>query len=103
MENFAVFASGRGSNFAAIAKAVKKGRIKARLSLLVCDTPNAPVLRRAKTFGVDAVLVERKDFASRDSFEEKIIEHLLERKISLIVMAGFMRDGRLAPHPSLQK
>ncbi|MBI3991036.1 MAG: phosphoribosylglycinamide formyltransferase, partial [Candidatus Omnitrophica bacterium] len=39
--NIAVFASGRGTNFSAIIKAVKAGKIKANLSLLVCDNPKA--------------------------------------------------------------
>jgi folate-dependent phosphoribosylglycinamide formyltransferase PurN len=33
--NIAVFASGRGTNFAAIIRAVKKGKLKANLALLV--------------------------------------------------------------------
>ena len=38
--NIAVFASGKGTNFSAIVRAVKKGKIKANLSLLVCDNPS---------------------------------------------------------------
>jgi phosphoribosylglycinamide formyltransferase-1 len=89
--NIAVFASGRGTNFQAIIKAIKKGIIKANLSLLVCDNPDAFCLKRAKKAGIKCVLVERKDFSSRDDFEAKIIEHLKQGNIDLIVMAGFMR------------
>ena len=35
--NIAVLASGRGTNFEAIAKAVKKGFIRAKLKLLITD------------------------------------------------------------------
>ena len=89
--NIAVFASGRGSNFSAIARAVKNGKIKAILALLVCDNPKAKVLAKAKRQGVKIVLVKEEDFAYKKDFEEKIIQHLKEENIELIVLAGFMR------------
>jgi phosphoribosylglycinamide formyltransferase-1 len=91
MKNIAVFASGRGSNFSAIVRAAKKGIFKANLALLVCDNPGAPVISKAKRAGVKVVLVKREDFSSKSDFENKIIQHLEENKIDLIVMAGFMR------------
>ncbi|MCX7661546.1 MAG: phosphoribosylglycinamide formyltransferase [Candidatus Omnitrophica bacterium] len=89
--NIAVFASGRGTNFSAIARAVKKGKIKANLSLLVCDNPKAKVLQKAKRTGIKSVLIKREDFSSRQEFETEIIKHLEENRIDLIVLAGFMR------------
>ncbi len=89
--NIAVFASGRGSNFAAIIRAVKKGKIKANLSLLVCDNPSAASIGRAKRAGIKVALVKEKDYAGRKEFEDAIIRHLEENKIDLIVLAGFMR------------
>ena len=89
--NIAVFASGRGTNFGAIIRAVKKGKIKASLSLLVCDNPKAGAIGRAKRAGIKVALVQRKDFATKKDFEAKIVEHLEADKIDLIVLAGFMR------------
>lgn len=89
--NIAVFASGKGTNFSAIIKAVKSGKIKASLSLLVCDQPKAGVIGRAKRAGVKVALVKRGDFPAKKDFENKIIAHLQENKIDLIVLAGFMR------------
>lgn len=91
MKNIAVFASGRGSNFYAIAQAIKRGRLKANLALLVCDNPRAAVLGKAKKLKVKAVLVKREDFVSKQDFEKEIIRHLKEKHIDLVVMAGFMR------------
>lgn len=99
----AVFASGRGTNFAAIIKAVKSGKIKARLALLVCDNPRARAIERAKKAGIKVALLKR---------EAEIIRALKEDKIGLIVLAGFMRllsaefvrkyKGRIMNiHPSL--
>ncbi len=89
--NIAVFASGRGTNFSAIARAVKKGKINANLTLLVCDNPKAPVIGKAKRAGVEVFLVKRKDFISKQEFENAIIKRLEEKNIDLIVLAGFMR------------
>lgn len=91
MMNIAVFASGNGSNFAAIAAAIKKKKIRAKLALVVCDNPAAYVVKRAQKAGVKVALVKRQDFSSKKDFEEKIIEHLEKNNIRLIVLAGFMR------------
>lgn len=91
MKNIAVFASGRGSNFAAIIRAVKKGEIKANLALLVCDNPQAGAIVKAKRAGVKVALVKREDFSSKEDFEAEIVRHLEKNAIDLVVLAGFMR------------
>lgn len=91
LKNIAVFASGRGTNFGAIIRAVKKGKIKGNLSLLVCDNPKAGAIGRAKRAGIKVALAKREDFSTQKDFEAKIIAHLEENKIDLIVLAGFMR------------
>ncbi|MDI6605971.1 MAG: phosphoribosylglycinamide formyltransferase [Candidatus Omnitrophota bacterium] len=110
--NIAVFASGRGTNFAAILKAVGAGKIKANLALLVSDNPGAQAIVRAKKAGIKIALLKREDFASKKEFEAGMISALKENKIDLIVLAGFMRllsaefvrhyKGRIMNiHPSL--
>lgn len=90
--NIAIFASGKGSNFCAIARAIKNGSLSgARISLLVCDNPHALVIRRAKQFKIKTLLVVREDFYNQVSFEQAIIQRLKAEKIDLLVLAGFMR------------
>lgn len=89
--NLAIFASGNGSNFSAIIKKVKSGRIKAGLVILVCDNPQAFVVRRAQKAKIPIILVSRNDFSCRRSFESAIIQRLKYYKIDLVVLAGFMR------------
>ncbi len=90
-KNIAIFASGKGSNFVALVKAVKQRRLNCRIGLLVCDNPHAPVLEKARKAGIETLLVERPAFASREAFEKEIIRHLKAADIKLIVLAGFMR------------
>ena len=89
--NIAVFCSGNGSNFQAIVDSVKRGEIKAKIGLMVCDNPEAFVLKRAKGEGIESLLVERKNFKTKDEFEAEIIENLEKENIELICLAGFMR------------
>jgi phosphoribosylglycinamide formyltransferase-1 len=91
MKNIAVFASGKGSNFEAIAKTVKSGMLKVNLALLVCDNQQAAVLGKARKAGVPVALIKRQDFASKADFEKAIISRLKENAIDLIVLAGYMR------------
>ena len=50
----AVFASGEGTNFEAIADACADGRIDAEVVLMVCDKPAAPVVGKAARRGIDS-------------------------------------------------
>ncbi|OPA73425.1 phosphoribosylglycinamide formyltransferase [Paenibacillus selenitireducens] len=108
----AVFASGNGSNFQALADAVQAGELDATIELLVCDKPKAKVVERAKLAGVEPFIFEPKRYASREVYEAEILQRLTEKKVDLIVLAGYMRiitDTLVTPyygrminiHPSL--
>lgn len=109
----AVFASGQGSNFAALALAQREGRLGGGvIELLVSDRPEAPVAQRAQEAGIPSLLLRPKDFDSREQYEARIVEELKRREIGLIVLAGYMRlitpvllapyEGRIINiHPSL--
>jgi len=87
----AVFASGNGSNFQALADQISDGRIHAKLELVVCDKPAAFVLERARSFEVETYTFSPKEYPSREAYEEEIVSNLQARGIDLIVMAGYMR------------
>lgn len=88
----AVFASGQGSNFAALIEAQRTGRLGGgSIELLVSDRPEAPVAQRAEDAGIPALLLRPKDFASRELYEAEIVAGLKQRDIGLVVLAGYMR------------
>ncbi|MFA5100043.1 MAG: phosphoribosylglycinamide formyltransferase [Candidatus Omnitrophota bacterium] len=89
--NIAIFASGRGSNFEAVARAIRQKRLSCKIKLLVCDNPQAKVIEKARNAGVDALVIERSAFADKKAFEQAIIKRLKKDGIDLIVLAGFMR------------
>ncbi len=89
--NIAIFASGQGSNFSAIVKTFEKTKTNGKIVLLVCDNPQARVIRKAERSGIKTAVIPRNDFSSKRDFEKKITQNLNNSKISLIILAGFMR------------
>ena len=91
MKQLAIFVSGSGTNMENILSHVRDGKIKAEAALVVSDNPEAYALKRAEKYNVECVIVERKRFDSKESFEAEIRRHLERKKINLILLAGFMR------------
>ena len=91
MTNIAVFASGNGSNFAAIAEGCRTGTIAARTALLVCNKPDARVIGRAGECGVPCRVFDPKEYPHKAAYETQIAAALHERAIDLICLAGYMR------------
>lgn len=89
--NFAVLASGRGSNLKAIIDAVNLGEITATLRLVISDKKDAYALEHARQASIPAIFINPKDFPDRESFDRAVVECLKEYKIDFIVLAGFMR------------
>ena len=87
----AVFASGYGSNFEAIAKAAAEGRINAEVVLMVCDKQGARVCEVARQMGVDSFVFSPKDYASKAGLEREIVARCRVAGVELICLAGYMR------------
>ena len=87
----AVFASGSGSNYEAIAEACRDGRLDAEVVLLVCDKPGAKVLERAKRYGTESFAFTPKDYESREAYETVLATMLDERGVDYVCLAGYMR------------
>ena len=110
--NFALLASGRGSNLKAIIEAVKKGTIKAHLKAVFSDKKDAYALEHARENKIPAVFIDPKDFDGRASYDRAVVQRLHEFDIDFVVLAGYMRlldsyfirqypDKILNIHPSL--
>lgn len=87
----AVFASGNGSNFQAIADAVQAGQLEAELALVVTDRPSAFVVERAKDAGIASFAFVPKEYDSKQLYEEMLKEKLQQLGVEWIVLAGYMR------------
>ena len=87
----ALFSSGTGTNFEAIADAAREGDLGAEIVALVCDRPDAAVIGKAHARGIKTILVPVKTGQSRASHEEEILEQLLPLQPKFGVLAGYMR------------
>lgn len=91
MKKIAVFASGNGSNFQALVEAEKMGKLDAKISLLICDQPEAYVLKRASAERIPFLCVSPKCYSSKISYEQALLEQLNRESIEFILLAGYMR------------
>ena len=91
MKNLAIFASGSGTNFEAIAQACADGVIDARVALMVCDKPGAAVVGRAERFGVESFVFTPRSYPSKADYEKEIVSRLAAAKVDLVCLAGYMR------------
>lgn len=91
----AILASGRGTNFVAIAEAVRAGKIEARITALVCDRPDAQALAHARALGIKGHLVPvdstLEPGARREHHENQVLELLAGDPPRFLVLAGYMR------------
>ena len=108
----AIFASGSGTNFEAIAEACADGRVAAETVLMVCDKPGARVIERAARRGIETFVFSAKDYPSKADYEREIVALLDAHGVQLVCLAGYMRligdvlleayGGRIINiHPSL--
>jgi phosphoribosylglycinamide formyltransferase-1 len=91
MFDIVVLASGRGSNFAALAAAQRGGELPIRLRALLSDKRTAPALLLAENAGVAAITLAPRDFADRASFDRALFARVAQFEPDLIVLAGYMR------------
>ena len=107
-----VLISGRGSNLQSIIDATQAGRLDATIAVVVSDRSDAQGLQRARAAGIDAVHLNPRDFSNRLEYDKALAALLLERRVALVCLAGFMRlvgrplldafpDRILNIHPSL--
>jgi phosphoribosylglycinamide formyltransferase-1 len=87
----AVFISGRGSNFVALAEAIDRGEIPARIVLVVSNETGAAGLGRAEEMGLEAIAIPHRDFSSRLAHEAAVRAQLETVGAEWICLAGYMR------------
>lgn len=114
MLNLAIFGSGSGSNYQAIAEAIEAGRLDARITCVLADNKDAFILERARRFGHPAIHLDCAPFRTKldGKAEARTIQIIKEHGGDFIALAGFMRivkpgllnafPGRIVNiHPSL--
>lgn len=81
----AIFASGAGSNAKKIIEFFKD-HAHIKISLVVCNKPEAGVFQIAREAGIETLMIEKKAFENSDQY----IQQLKEKNIQWIILAGFL-------------
>lgn len=109
----AVLISGNGGNLQALINASKiNENYPAEIALVISNKPDAFGLTRAQRNNIKTSVIDHKRFKTRDGFDHEIHSQLIQNKIDIVCLAGFMRiltsdfvnkwHGRMLNiHPSL--
>lgn len=111
MRRLGVLLSGRGSNFEAIARNIRDGKLDAEIAVVISNVPSARGLETARELGIPAVGIPSKG-VPREQYDLGLIDELRRRQVDLVCLAGYMRllssafvkafPGRILNiHPSL--
>ena len=106
-KNIAIFASGTGTNAANIIQYFSEKQT-AVIGLIVCNNPQAGVLKIAATNNIPTLIIEKEKFFRGDAY----VPELKNVGIDFIVLAGFLwkipspvinayRDNIINIHPAL--
>ena len=107
-----VLISGRGSNLQAIVDAIKAGRLKATVAIVISNRADALGLDKARAAGIETLVLPQSACSTREEYDQVLVQHLQERQVDLVCLAGFMRllshvfinafpNAVLNVHPSL--
>jgi phosphoribosylglycinamide formyltransferase 1 len=107
-----VMASGSGSNFEAVARSIESGNLNAKIAVLIHNKPGIKAIDRAQSRGIPTVLLDHRDYATREDLDREIVATFQAHQVECVVMAGWMRvitqvlidafiDRVINIHPSL--
>ncbi len=86
-----ILASGNGSNFEAIVQAIEKAQLSAAMAVVIYNNADAGVAARAARWQIPTVLHDHRQFDSRESLDEALIQTLQAHAVDWVIMAGWMR------------
>lgn len=87
----AVLISGSGTNLQAIIDAIERQELAATIRVVISNRADAYGLTRAQKHGLATVVINHKEFISREAFEGELVKVLRAHSVELVVLAGFMR------------
>ena len=94
VKKLAVLFSGSGSNLEAILQKLHGkifGETKIEVVLTLTNKDNAGGIAKAAKFGLKSVILNHKDFTSREEFDAALVREIEKNGADLTVLAGFMR------------
>lgn len=91
MLKIGVLVSGGGTNLQAIINKIEDGYIQnCKIVSVVSNKKDAYALERAKKYNIETAVISKKDYDSKELYDEALITHFKTKQVDLIVLAGFM-------------
>lgn len=88
----AILISGRGSNMTALIDAARDENYPAQICLVVSNRPDAAGLQRAADAGIATAVIDHTIYGKdREAFERALQDVLLQHRVEIVCLAGFMR------------
>lgn len=92
----AVLISGSGTNLQAIIDAIAAGSLHATIEIVISSRPDAKGLARAQAAGIQTMSLSKEMYEDPFVADEIIASTLLQHKVDLVVLAGYMRKVHAA-------
>ncbi len=86
-----IMASGDGTNFEAIVRAIADDKLDAKIGVVIYNNSDAGVKQRAQKHNIPTVLVDHREYDRRENFDHEIVAVLKSYGADWVVMAGWMR------------
>ena len=91
MKRLGILLSGRGSNFIAIADAIREGRLAGcEIAVVLSNIPDAGGLDAARQMGLPAIAIPSAG-RKRAEHDAEMVAALREHGVDLVCLAGYMR------------
>ncbi|MFV0338809.1 MAG: phosphoribosylglycinamide formyltransferase [Chthoniobacterales bacterium] len=88
-----VLGSGKGSNFAAILKAISERQLNAEVALVASDHADAGILKKAVAAGLPSYVIREPKYKTRlsEGVEKELVRQLRAANVDVLILAGYMR------------
>lgn len=94
VKKIAILFSGNGTNLENLIKKLHNktfNDMKIEVALTISNKKDAYGIERSRKFGIEPIIIENKNFSSREEFDKKLVDTIKKHNIDLTVLAGFMR------------
>lgn len=89
MLKLAVLVSGGGTNLQALIDQIEQNKLlNVKIEVVISNKVNAYALERAKQHGIAAEAIVKKDYETKELFEEALLQLLDRYQVDLVVLAG---------------
>jgi formyltetrahydrofolate-dependent phosphoribosylglycinamide formyltransferase len=88
--NLAALVSGSGTTLQNFIDQIAAGKLDARVKLVIGSKPDLVGLDRARSAGVPAHIVDRRNFPDVPSFSQRVFELMESADVDLICLAGWL-------------